>query len=209
MIAGDGCLMEGVNHEAIGLAGHLRLGRLNVLWDDNHITIDGATALSTSEDIPARYRAAGWHVVECDGHDFADIGRALAEAAAHDRSPSLVACRTVIGKGAPNKQGTSAVHGAPLGADEIAAARDALGWSAQPFEVPDEILADWRRTGERGARLARVAGRWRAARSGGIRPPHGRRAARGARRSTTISPGCSPSRRRSPPARRARWRSKC
>ncbi|MBA4765611.1 MAG: transketolase [Erythrobacter sp.] len=150
VIAGDGCLMEGINHEAIGLAGHLKLGRMNVLWDDNRITIDGDTDLSTSEDIKARYEATGWHVTTCDGHDFADIRRALAEAAADPR-PSLVACKTVIGKGAPNKGGTHHVHGAPLGAEEIAATREALGWTSAPFEVPAEILADWRATGERGA----------------------------------------------------------
>jgi transketolase len=104
VIAGDGCLMEGINHEAIGLAGHLGLGRLNVLWDNNKITIDGDVSLSSNEDIKARYGATGWHVTECDGHDFADIARALAEAAADPR-PSLVSCRTIIGKGAPNKQG--------------------------------------------------------------------------------------------------------
>ncbi|AOL94697.1 transketolase [Porphyrobacter sp. LM 6] len=151
VIAGDGCLMEGINHEAIGLAGHLKLGRLNVLWDDNRITIDGDTDLSTSEDIKARYVATGWHVAECDGHDFADIARALAEAKADPR-PSLVACRTVIGKGAPNKQGGHSVHGAPLGGDEIAAARDYLGWTSAPFEVPSDILADWRTAGEPGRR---------------------------------------------------------
>ncbi|NBW74725.1 MAG: transketolase [Sphingomonadaceae bacterium] len=150
VIAGDGCLMEGVNHEAIGLAGHLKLGRLNVLWDDNRITIDGDTDLSTSEDIAARYVATGWHVTSCDGHDHADIARALAEAAADPR-PSLVACRTVIGKGAPNKQGSHNVHGSPLGADEVAATREALGWTAAPFEVPAEILADWRSLGSKGA----------------------------------------------------------
>jgi len=154
VLAGDGCLMEGINHEAIGLAGHLGLGNLNVLWDDNHVTIDGHTDLSTSEDIPARYRATGWHTVECDGHDFADIRRALAEAQADPR-PSLIACKTVIGKGAPNKQGTSAVHGNPLGADEIAAAREYLGWEAPAFEVPDAILADWRSLGARGAEANR------------------------------------------------------
>ncbi|HKX79778.1 MAG TPA: transketolase, partial [Novosphingobium sp.] len=148
-IAGDGCLMEGVNHEAIGLAGHLGLSRLNVLWDDNRITIDGDTDLSTSEDIPARFRAAGWHTLACDGHDFADIERALAEAAASDK-PTLVACRTVIGKGAPNKQGSHNVHGAPLGADEIAATREALGWNAAPFVVPDDVLAQWRGLAHRG-----------------------------------------------------------
>lgn len=149
VVAGDGCLMEGVNHEAIGLAGHLKLGQMIVLWDDNNITIDGAANLSTSEDIPARYRASGWHVVTCDGHDTADIRRAIDEALADDR-PSLIACKTIIGKGAPSKQGTSATHGAPLGAEEIAAAREVLGWEAAPFEVPAEILADWRSTGDRG-----------------------------------------------------------
>jgi transketolase len=149
VIAGDGCLMEGINHEAIGLAGHLKLGRLNVLWDDNRITIDGDTDLSTSEDIPARYRAAGWHTVSCNGHDFADIERALAEAAASPL-PTLVACRTVIGKGAPNMAGSHSVHGSPLGDDEIAATRDAIGWTSPPFEVPKDILADWRSLAHRG-----------------------------------------------------------
>ena len=142
--------MEGINHEAIGLAGHLKLGRMNVLWDDNNITIDGTTDLSTSEDIKARYEATGWHVVSCDGHDFDDIRRALDEAMADER-PSLVACKTVIGKGSPNKQGTSATHGAPLGDDEIAAVREALGWEAAPFEIPEQVLSDWRGTAERGS----------------------------------------------------------
>jgi len=149
VIAGDGCLMEGVNHEAIGIAGHLHLGGLNVLWDDNRITIDGSTDLSTSEDIKARYAATGWHVTECDGHDFANIDRAMAEAK-NDPRPSLIACQTVIGKGAPTKQGTSATHGAPLGPDEIVGAREAMGWTADPFEIPDEVLSDWRSTGKRG-----------------------------------------------------------
>jgi len=150
VIAGDGCLMEGINHEAIGLAGHLGLGRLNVLWDDNRITIDGATDLSTSEDVAARYAATGWHVTACDGHDFADIERAIAEAKADPR-PSLIACRTLIGKGAPNKQGTSVTHGSPLGAAEVAAARAELGWAHEPFVVPEAILSDWRAAGARGA----------------------------------------------------------
>ena len=149
VIAGDGCLMEGINHEAIGLAGHLGLGRLIVLWDDNRITIDGSTDLSTSEDIKARYVATGWHVESCDGHDFADISRAI-EAAIADGRPSLIACKTLIGKGAPNKQGTSATHGSPLGADEIAATRAELGWNHPPFEVPAEILDAWRVAGKRG-----------------------------------------------------------
>jgi len=149
VIAGDGCLMEGVNHEAIGIAGHLGLGHLNVLWDDNRITIDGATALSTSEDILARYAATGWHVTTCDGHDFTDIDRALGEAKADPR-PSLIACRTLIGKGAPNKQGTSGVHGAALGDTEVAAAREALGWQHAPFVVPSDILSDWHMASEPG-----------------------------------------------------------
>ncbi len=151
VVAGDGCLMEGINHEAIGLAGHLKLGRLTVLWDDNNITIDGSADLSSSEDVKARHASAGWHVVSCDGHDFADISRAIEEAMADER-PSLVACKTIIGKGAPTKQGTSATHGAPLGADEIAAARDVLNWPHDPFTVPDDVTADWRSTAERGTR---------------------------------------------------------
>lgn len=148
VIAGDGCLMEGINHEAIGLAGHLGLGRMIVLWDDNKITIDGATDLSTSEDIPARFRAAGWHTESCDGHDFVDIGRAL-DAALADGRPSLVACRTVIGKGAPNKQGTSATHGSPLGSDEVAAARIALDWPWPSFELPADVREAWLEAGRR------------------------------------------------------------
>ncbi len=149
VVAGDGCLMEGINHEAIGIAGHLKLGRMIVLWDDNNITIDGSTDLSTSEDIKARYEATGWHVTSCDGHDFADIARALGEAVTDER-PSLVACKTIIGKGAPHKQGTSATHGSPLGAEEVAAARVELGWDYPPFEVPADILGDWHSTGQHG-----------------------------------------------------------
>ena len=150
VVAGDGCLMEGINHEAIGLAGHLGLGRLIVLWDDNRITIDGATSLSTSEDIPTRFRATGWHTESCDGHDFADIQRAIDAAKADDR-PSLIACRTLIGKGAPNKQGTSATHGSPLGAEEVAAARVALDWPYDPFVIPEDIKAAWLQAGSRSA----------------------------------------------------------
>lgn len=149
VIAGDGCLMEGINHEAIGLAGHLKLGRLNVLWDDNKITIDGDISLSSSEDIKARYRATGWHVAECDGLDGDDVARALAEAVADPR-PSLIACRTVIGYGAPNKQGSHSVHGSPLGKDEIAAARETLAWSDAEFELPGDVVAGWTEIGKRG-----------------------------------------------------------
>jgi transketolase len=149
VIAGDGDLMEGINHEAMGLAGHLALGRLNVLWDNNKITIDGATDLSTSEDIPARYRASGWHVVGCDGHDFDGIRAALDEAVADPR-PSLIDCRTIIGWGAPNKMGTAATHGAALGPEEVAAARQHLVWDSEPFDLPEEISAAWREHGRRG-----------------------------------------------------------
>ncbi len=152
VVAGDGCLMEGINHEAIGLAGHLQLGRLTVLWDDNKITIDGSTDLSTSEDIAARYAATGWHVESCDGHDPADIRRAL-DAALADPRPSLIACRTIIGFGAPNKQGTSATHGAPLGADEITAARKELGWTAEPFVIPGDVADAWAAFGEKSKAL--------------------------------------------------------
>jgi len=148
VIAGDGDLMEGVNHEAAGLAGHLKLGRLNLIWDDNRITIDGATDLSTSEDIEARYRAYGWHVVRCDGHDFAGIRAAYDEALADER-PSLIACRTIIGWGAPNKQGTSATHGAALGDEEVAAAREQLVWESEPFDLPEEVASAWRAAGQR------------------------------------------------------------
>ncbi|MFD0947077.1 transketolase [Sphingomonas canadensis] len=157
-IAGDGCLMEGINHEAIGLAGHLKLGRLIVLWDDNDITIDGKVSLSSSEDVPARYRATGWHVVECDGHDPASIAAAI-DAAIADERPSLVRCKTIIGKGAPNVQGTSKTHGSPLGAAEVAAARETLGWNWPPFEVPADIRAAWLEAGRRGAGLH---GEWEA-----------------------------------------------
>ncbi|WP_033073236.1 transketolase [Sphingopyxis sp. MWB1] len=152
VIAGDGCLMEGINHEAIGLAGHLQLGRMIVLWDDNKITIDGSTDLSTSEDVKARYAATGWHVESCDGHDPADIRRAI-DAALADPRPSLIACRTIIGFGAPNKQGTSATHGAPLGGDEIAAARAELGWDAEPFVIPADVAQAWKGFGARGVKV--------------------------------------------------------
>ncbi|MDF2233596.1 transketolase [Albimonas sp. CAU 1670] len=151
VLAGDGCLMEGISHEAIDLAGHLRLGRLCVFWDDNRITIDGATSLSTSMDQRARFVAAGWQVSEVDGHDREQIAAAI-EAAALDPRPSMIACRTQIGRGAPSKAGSHKVHGAPLGAAEIAAAREALDWPHPPFEVPAEIAAAWRAVAARGAR---------------------------------------------------------
>jgi transketolase len=149
VIAGDGCLMEGISHEAISLAGHLGLGRLIVLFDDNAISIDGATGLSVSDDQPARFKASGWHVQSVDGHDPEAVARAI-EAAKAAPEPSLIACRTVIGKGAPTKAGTAATHGSPLGAKEIEGARAQLGWTAPAFVVPEPIVAAWRRYGARG-----------------------------------------------------------
>ncbi|MFL6847735.1 MAG: transketolase, partial [Sphingomicrobium sp.] len=150
VIAGDGDLMEGVNHEAVGLAGHLKLGRLIVLWDDNNITIDGSTDLSRNEDVVARFQAAKWHTVECDGLDGGKVGKALEKAIADER-PTLIRCKTIIGFGAPNKQGTAATHGAALGKDEVAAARKELGLDDQEFMVPDDVLTAWRTAGKRGA----------------------------------------------------------
>jgi len=150
VIAGDGCLMEGVNHEAIGLAGHLQLGRLIVLWDDNSITIDGSTELSRSEDVVARHEAAKWHTCECDGLDADDVDRVIKEALADPR-PSLIRCKTIIGFGAPHKQGTAATHGSALGADEVAAAKQELGIDPEPFSVPDDVLTAWRSAGKRGS----------------------------------------------------------
>tara|TARA_R110002110_G_scaffold85816_4_gene223740 strand:+ start:73152 stop:75158 length:2007 start_codon:yes stop_codon:yes gene_type:complete len=149
VFAGDGCLMEGISHEAISLAGHLNLSRLIVLFDDNDISIDGGTDLSVSDDQLGRFTASGWDVARIDGHDPAAIDAALTAAKASNK-PSLIACRTIIGFGSPNKQGTSATHGAPLGDDEIAATRAQLGWSHPPFEVPEDILSEWRAAGARG-----------------------------------------------------------
>ena len=155
VVAGDGCLMEGISQEAISLAGHLKLGRLNVIWDDNKISIDGPVSLSSSEDMAGRFAAAGWHVVACDGHDFTSIDAALAAAKADPR-PSLIAARTTIGKGAPTKAGTRGSHGSPLGAKEIEGARAALGWEYGPFEIPADIKAWWEGLGARG-KSARAA----------------------------------------------------
>ena len=146
VIASDGDLMEGISHEAAALAGHQKLGRLIVLYDDNQISIDGATSLAMSTHQQGRFQAYGWHVIAADGHDPDQIEAAIDEALGSDR-PSLIACRTLIGKGSPNKEGTASAHGAPLGADEITATREAINWPHPPFEVPDDILTAWRRIG--------------------------------------------------------------
>ena len=150
VIAGDGCLMEGVGQEAITMAGHLGLGRLIVLFDDNGISIDGATSLSTSEDHKKRFAAAGWHVLAVDGHDADAVTRAIRKARNATDKPSLIACKTVIGYGAPTKAGTAATHGSPLGKDEVAGARQKLGWSHGPFDIPEPIFSAWRKIGARG-----------------------------------------------------------
>jgi len=149
VIAGDGCLMEGISHEAIGLAGRQKLGRLIVLFDDNGISIDGKVSLSDITDQKQRFEAAGWQVLSCDGHDPAAIDDALTAAKATD-VPTMIACRTHIGFGAPNKQDTAGAHGAPLGPEEIAAVRDAYGWPHGPFDIPAEIKAAWEKIGARG-----------------------------------------------------------
>lgn len=153
VLAGDGCLMEGVSQEAITLAGHLKLSKLIVLWDDNSISIDGGTDLATSEDMAARFEAAGWHVQSCDGHDADAIDVALTLAKQEGDKPSLIACKTTIGFGSPNKAGTAATHGAPLGDEEIAATRDALGWPHAPFTVPADVSSLWHEAGSNGAAL--------------------------------------------------------
>jgi transketolase len=150
VIASDGDLMEGISHEAICLAGHLKLSNLIVLWDHNNITIDGALSLSDSTNQAERFQAAGWTVDSCDGHDAADIFRALEKAQASDR-PVMIACRTIIGFGLPGREGTQKAHSDAPGAEVVAGARKELGWEFPPFIVPDDLLNQWRAIGETGA----------------------------------------------------------
>jgi transketolase len=149
-LVGDGCLMEGISQEALTLAGHLKLAKLIVLFDDNGVSIDGPVTLADSTDQPARFAASGWAVARVDGHDPEAVTGEIAKAQDSDR-PTLIACRTIIGFGAPKKQGTAAVHGSPLGAAELAAARERLGWRHPPFEIPRELLEAWRAVGRRSA----------------------------------------------------------
>ena len=150
VLAGDGCLMEGISQEAITLAGHLKLRNLIVLWDDNGISIDGKLSMTDSTDQLARFASAGWAVSRCDGHNPSEIAAALSAAQTSDK-PVMIACKTVIGYGAPTKAGTSGSHGSPLGAEEIAGARKALGWDYEPFVVPNELMDAWRKAGSRGS----------------------------------------------------------
>ncbi|MBA2124629.1 transketolase [Hyphomicrobium methylovorum] len=158
VIAGDGCLMEGISQEAISLAGHLKLGKLIVLWDDNSISIDGATNLSVSDNEAKRFEASGWNTLSVDGHNPQAIAAAIAKAKADTSRPWLIACKTVIGFGSPNKAGKSSAHGEPLGPDEIKAAREQLEWPYQSFDIPDHILGAWRAIGARGSK---VHGEWK------------------------------------------------
>jgi transketolase len=155
VVCGDGCLMEGVSHEAISLAGRLRLAKLTVMWDDNDVTIDGAVSLSERGDQVARFKAAGWAVKSIDGHDEGQIRRALAWAVKQDR-PSLIACKTKIGKGAATMEGHHKTHGAALGKTEIAATREKMGWGAEPFVVPDEVYRPWKAAGRKGAKVRKA-----------------------------------------------------
>jgi transketolase len=150
VIVGDGCLMEGISQEAISLAGHLKLNKLIVFWDDNNITIDGKVSMADSTDQHARFRACHWHTIAVDGHDPEAIAAAIEEAQKSDK-PTMIACKTVIGFGSPNKAGTHKVHGSPLGAEEIAATRVALGWPTPAFETPQDVLDMWRQAGTRSA----------------------------------------------------------
>ena len=150
VINGDGCLMEGISEEAVSLAGHLGLNKLIVLWDNNNITIDGTVDKANSTDQIKRFQAVGWNTIEIDGHDYGEIEKAIAKAQKSDK-PTLIACKTKIGFGAPTKCGTSKCHGSPLGEEEIAAMRKALNWNYDPFEVPEDILAAWRSAARRNA----------------------------------------------------------
>ncbi len=169
VICGDGDLMEGVSHESCSLAGHLGLGKLIVFYDDNEISIDGSTDLSFTEDVDARFGAYGWHVQRIDGHDQAAIAKAIEAAQGVPDKPSLISCRTVIGWGAPHLAGSEKTHGSPLGEEEIAATREALGWPWPPFVVPEPVLAFWRENRARGAAAEQD---WQA-RLAGYRTAHG------------------------------------
>jgi transketolase len=155
VVAGDGCLMEGVSHEAISLAGRFKLSKLSVLFDDNNTTIDGEATISETGDQLGRFKAAGWAVKAVDGHDFAKIAAAMRWATKQDR-PSLIACKTKISKGAGPKEGDPHSHGYTLFDPEIAAARAAMGWTAEPFVVPDEVLKPWRAAGRKGAKVRKA-----------------------------------------------------
>ncbi|MCU0495548.1 MAG: transketolase [Chloroflexaceae bacterium] len=152
-ICSDGDLQEGISHEACSLAGHLKIGKLVLIYDANHVQLDGPTSLAFSENIPLRFQSYGWHVLECDGHDMADVSRALAAAQAEHERPVIIVCRTIIGYGSPNKAGTAKAHGEPLGADEVRLTKEALGWPTEPtFYVPGEVYEHMQQARDTGAK---------------------------------------------------------
>lgn len=151
-IAGDGCLMEGISQEAISIAGHLNLSKLILLWDDNSISIDGDVSLSTSENMKMRFEACGWKVLKADGHNFDEVRKALTEAQNSDK-PVMIACKTTIGFGSPNKAGSSKAHGSPLGAEEVVKVRQKLNWSHAPFVIPENLQDEWKAAGKRSRKV--------------------------------------------------------
>ena len=151
VMAGDGCLMEGISHEALSLAGHLRLKNLIMLFDNNSISIDGPTSLAVSDNFKKRFNSYGWEYIEIDGHNEKQIFRALKKAQKAKR-PTTISCKTIIGYGSPNKSGTGSAHGSPLGKDEVNLVRKKLKWNHEPFKIPEKILNEWRKIGNKGAK---------------------------------------------------------
>ncbi len=155
VIASDGDLMEGISHESMSLAGHLKLKNLIVFFDNNKISIDGSTSLSVSDDYKKRFESYGWNFIEVNGHNEKQISRAITKAS-KSKKPSLISCKTIIGFGSPNKSGKASSHGSPLGDDEISLVRKKLKWNNQPFEIPKEILSEWREIGSKGEELEKI-----------------------------------------------------
>ena len=152
MIASDGDLMEGISHEAMSLAGHLKLKNLIVFFDNNKISIDGSTSLSVSDNYKKRFESYGWSFIEVNGHNEKQISKAITKAS-KTKKPTVISCKTIIGFGSPNKSGKSSSHGSPLGDDEISLVRKKLKWNCAPFEIPEEILDEWREIGKKGEQL--------------------------------------------------------
>ena len=148
VLAGDGCLMEGISHEALSLAGHLKLKNLILLFDNNSISIDGPTNLAVSDNFKKRFNSYGWNYIEIDGHNEKQIFNALKKVQ-KSKLPSAISCKTIIGYGSPNKSGTASVHGSPLGKDEVDLVRKKLKWSYKPFEIPKNIMNEWKKIGKR------------------------------------------------------------